>query len=233
MSKIVKLNKYHRLKNLPKQDSRFRKILSHLIFFFLITRVTPRKNRLTVKDYLKSQEVIKRGDVILVGNFRTISRFFMGKFFTHSLLYTGNGECVHADADGVDTLDFKELFDQYDTMMILRPKINDSFEEKVNKAVMFARKQIGKPYDFYLENYDDRYFCTMLINESFASADFKTGVDTPIANRRDFFWVFWRIKNVLKADDFLKGNFEKIFISKSVEKENFNFQQLKNNIEWV
>lgn len=233
MSKIVKLNKYHRLKNLPKKDSKFRKILSHIIFFFLVTRITPRKNRLTVKDYLNSQEVLRNGDVVLVGNFRTISRFFMGKFFTHSLLYTGNGICVHADADGVDTLEFKELFDQYDTMMILRPKIEEQAEEKITEVINFAKKQIGKPYDFYLENYDDRYFCTMLINESFDSAGFKTGVDTPIANRRNFFWVFWRIRNVLKADDFLKGNFGAVFISESVKSKDYKIKQLQNIIEWA
>lgn len=110
MTKIFRLNNYHRINNFPNRHSIFKKILSQTLFFILVTKLTMRKNHLEEEDYDQAEKLIKRGDLVLVGGFRSISGLFMGKFFTHSLLYVGNGECIHADADGVDTISFKELF---------------------------------------------------------------------------------------------------------------------------
>lgn len=187
-----------------------------------------RKNHLEEDDYLSAKELIQRGDLVLVGGFRAISGLFMGKFFTHSLLYVGQGECIHADADGVDTISFQELFSAYDTLIILRPKINDNYEETIDKVIDFAQKQMGKPYDFYLEHRHDRYFCTQLINDSFKDAGFDTGVGIKDEIRQNFLYIFWRIRRVVRADDFLRGNFSTIFISRSLKAKNQEIQKLKN-----
>jgi hypothetical protein len=228
MIKIFKLNKYHRINNFPKRSSFFKRVLSQALFIFLVTKVTMRKNHLEEDDYLSAKELIQRGDLVLVGGFRAISGLFMGKFFTHSLLYVGQGECIHADADGVDTISFQELFSAYDTLIILRPKINDNYEETIDKVIDFAQKQMGKPYDFYLEHRHDRYFCTQLINDSFKDAGFDTGVGIKDEIRQNFLYIFWRIRRVVRADDFLRGNFSTIFISRSLKAKNQEIQKLKN-----
>lgn len=227
MTKIFRLNNYHRINNFPNRHSIFKKILSQAVFIVLVTKLTMRKNHLEEEDCLKAEKMIQRGDLVLAGGFRSISGLFMGKFFTHSLLYVGNGECIHADADGVDTISFKELFTAYDTLTILRPKIKDDYENSIDKVVEFARQQMGKPYDFYLEQRSDRYFCTQLINNSFASVGFDTGVGIKEEIRQDFLWLFWRIRRVVKADDFLRGNFEVIFISKSLDEKNQEIKRLR------
>lgn len=227
MNKIARLNNYHRINNFPKKISIFKRILSQIIFFILVTRITIRKNHLEEEDYLSAKESIKIGDLILVGGFRTVSGLFLGRFFTHSLLYAGNGECIHADTDGVDDISFKELFSAYDNLIVLRPKITDNHEKTVNETIAFARQQIGKPYDFYLEHRRDRFFCTNLIIAAFEHAGFDTGVGIKDKVRQNFLWIFWRIRKVTRADDFLKGNFEAVFISKSLQEKNQEIARLR------
>ncbi|MEI7452522.1 MAG: YiiX/YebB-like N1pC/P60 family cysteine hydrolase [Candidatus Falkowbacteria bacterium] len=217
--KIFKLNNYHRINNFPERSSLFKKILSQVVFLILVTKITRRKNRLGKKDYFAAKEIIKPGDLVLVGGFRTVSGFFMGKTFTHSLLYIGDGQCIHADADGVDTITFAELFLAYDTMVILRAKIEYDYEAVIQKVITFAKSQIGKPYDFYLEHRRDRYFCTQLINVAFKNAGFDTGVGNGLRIKKHFLWILWRIKRVVKAGDFLHGNFKIVFKSKSLKRK--------------
>lgn len=228
MTKIFRLNAYHRINNFPKRISIFKRILSQFIFAFLVTKITLRKNHLEEVDYLLADKLIQKGDLILVGGFRAVSGLFMGKFFTHSLLYIGEGDCIHADADGVDTISFAELFMAYDTLIILRPKIKENYTETINQAINFAQKQIGKPYDFYLEHRHDRYVCTQLINVSFKNAGFDTGVGIRDEIRQNFLWIFWRIRKVVRADDFLRGNFETIFVSQSLKEKNQEIEKLSN-----
>ncbi len=226
MTKIFRLNNYHRIDNFPKKISRFKRILSQAIFIFLVTKITLRKNHLEEADYLAADKLIQPGDLILAGGFRAVSGIFMGKFFTHSLLYIGHGECIHADSDGVDTIPFKELFTAYDNLTILRPEIKQDYQETIKKTIAFAQAQIGKPYDFYLEHRHDRYFCTQLVNESFKSAGFDTGVGIKDKIRQNFLWIFWRIRKVVRADDFLRGNFTTIFISHSLEEKNEEIKKI-------
>lgn len=217
MSKLLKLDSYHLLNNFPRNSSFFKRALSQLVFLLLATKVTRRKNRLTDADYRLASEVIVKGDIVLVGGFRSVSGLFLGKFFTHILLYQGDGVCIHAGADGVDTVGLDELFGQYDNLVVLRPEIeNISDKERIiNETLSFVQKQLGKPYDFYLENKVDRYYCTYLINTAFLRAGYDTGLKAVKWGRKAF--LFIRIHRALRADDFLLGNFRLIFSSDSLK----------------
>jgi hypothetical protein len=227
MSKIDKLNSYHRINNFPKKFPAYKRLLSQAVFVFLITKLTGRPNYLEEADLVLATEAIQPGDLVLAGGFRSVSGIFMGKIFTHSLLYIGGGECIHADADGVDILPFNELFTAYDTLTILRPEIKGDREGALSKVIAFAKDQIGKPYDFYLEYGDDRYFCTRLISVAYASGGFDAGIELKEKVRRDFFSIFSRIRRVAKADDFLRGDFQTVFISKSAKRKHKEIERLK------
>ena len=126
---------------------------------------------------IMNDKLIKKGDIVLVGDFKPLSGLFMGKYFTHSLLYIGSNKCIHAGVTtGVRKILFKKIFKQYDTCMILRPNIKNYYNQVIEEAIEFAQRQIGKPFDFFLEDNDDSYFCTNLINCSFSSAGFDTGI---------------------------------------------------------
>jgi hypothetical protein len=228
MSKLEELDNYHLISNFPKNLSLFRRFLSQLAFLLLATKVTKRKNRLTVVDYRQASEIIEKGDVILAGGFRSVSGLFLGKLFTHILLYQGEGQCIHASADGVDTVGLDELFDSYDNLAILRPRINDdaATEKMIEVALSFAQEQIGKPYDFYFKHTSDRYYCTFLIDTAFSRAGFDTGLKIEYRRKKPF--LFARIHKALKADDFLHGNFHQVFISDSLKGREAELDKLRN-----
>lgn len=229
MSKLVKLDSYHLINNFPKNSSFIKRVLSQLTFLLLATKVTRRKNRLTVVDYRQASEIIAKGDVILAGGFRSVSGLFLGKIFTHILLYQGKGVCIHAGADGVDTVGLDELFDSYDNLAILRAKIDDGADREkiISNVLSFAKEQIGKPYDFYFKHTNDRYYCTYLINKAFSRAGFDTGLKIEPRAKKHF--LFIRIHRALKADDFLHGNFQPVFISGSLRGREIELEKLKNS----
>lgn len=200
--------------------------LAKLLFGIFSIKISWRKNNLSQQDYLLSKKIIKTGDLVLVGNFKEISGLFIGKYFTHSLLYIGAGECVHAGKDGVRKILFEDIFSKYDTCMILRPNIGKDYNRVVFKAVKFAKKQIGKPYDIFLEADGRGYFCTHLINISFLNAGFDTGILNRVEAKRGLFHIFSRIKRAPRADQFLGANFSKVFVSCDIE-NNRNIYSIK------
>lgn len=227
MSKLMKLDSYHLINNFPQNSSFFRRALSQLVFLLLATKVTRRKNRLTVADYRQASGIIEKGDVILTGGFRSVSGLFLGKLFTHILFYQGDDICIHAGADGVDTVGLDELFDQYDNLVVLRAEIENGADRErvVNEALSFVREQLGKPYDFYFENKIDRHYCTYLINTAFTHAGFNTGLVSEHRPEKPFLFV--RIHKALRADDFLHGNFYRVFASDSLKGREAELERLK------
>lgn len=221
MSKFIKSNNYHVVNNFPKDFSFFSKALSNIAFFILTTKTTNRQNLLTKEDQFSAKKVIQKGDIILAGDFSRISRFFTGKFFTHTLLYIGENNCIHATIDGVGTISFDKLFSEYDTLLIIRPNIKDNIEKTIENAVSFATQKIGLAYNFYFEHRYDRYICTQLINKSYRQSGFNLSVGPKRKREKGRFRIFSRIHRVIKADDFLKGDFKIIYTSKEIRKPNY------------
>lgn len=221
-----KSNKYHLISNFPKGSSFFKRVISQLAFLFLVTKLTKRQNYLTEADYFRTLNVIKKGDIILVGGFRSVSGLFLGKNFTHSLLYQGNNKCIHASVDGVAIVELSELFMEYDNLSILRPQIIKDSEKVIEKALNYAQEQLGKPYDFYFEDISDRHYCTLLINTAFSQAGFDTGLKFNNLNKRSF--LLARLYNVTKADIFLQGNFQLVFLSSRLKDKKLEITNLKN-----
>lgn len=219
ISKIIKSNNYHLVNNFPHNFSIFRRAFSNIAFFILTTKTTRRKNLLTQEDFISAKEVVQKGDVILVGDFRRISRFFTGKFFTHALLYADENKCIHANVDGVSTTLFEKLFEEYDTLLVMRPQIKQNFNQTINNVIAFASQQIGIAYNFYFEYRQDRYICTQLIETSFQKSGVSINIGDKHKTKENRFRIFSRIRRVIKADDFLKGDFEILFVSKEIKQQ--------------
>lgn len=207
-----------------------KKIFSQVALGFFNLKITIRSNNLKYKDYLRSRKLITKGDIVLVGDFKPLSGLFMGKYFTHSLLYIGAGKCIHAGpSSGVRKILFRKIFKKYDTCMILRPNIVNNHDKVVDDAIDFAQRQLGKPFDFFLEANEDSYFCTNLINCSFSSAGFDTGIQSNKEVKKGIVNIFGRIKKVARADHFMKANFSKVFVSEDLENNKlmFSFKKMK------
>lgn len=219
MSKLIKSSNYHLVNNFPKDFSIFRRAISNIAFFILTTKITVRSNLLTKEDKILAKKVIKKGDVVLVGDFRRLFRFFTGDFFTHTLLYTGNDQCIHANVDGVSTTSFDKLFEEYDTLLIMRPKIKNNFRQTIENVIAVAYKKLGMAYNFYFEYRHDRYICTQLIESSFLESGFNLNIRDKYKSKKGRFAIFSRIRRIVKADDFLKGNFQIIYTSKAAKRQ--------------
>lgn len=137
-------------------------LYANLVYQIGLIPITVRKAQLTHREYVESAPLLRRGDIVLVGQSRYVSALFIRGVFTHSLIYIGDGECIEARGRGVHLVSYESLFSHYDRLAILR--VDGLTEEQANGVVDFALEHIGDPYDFWLDYTDRRaWFCTELI----------------------------------------------------------------------
>jgi hypothetical protein len=213
--------KCHVIRNFPKNFPLYKKIIYNIIYFLTGIIYHPRKNLLSKKDLFKSRLKLKKGDIVLVGNLKETSSLVIGGLFTHSAIYIGHKAFINAVADGVKYMSLHHVFSEYDTLAILRlPKHIENRRKIIHDTIKFAKKQIGKPYDFDFSKGEEKFFCTELVNSAFHHAGYKTGV----ATFGRFSGVSGKIeksissaRKALRPDQFIKGNFIVVFISHNLE----------------
>ncbi len=179
--------KYHWIQNFPKKAGLFWKIWANLVFFIGVTQFSFRKNKLKAKNLKILLERAKKGDIILLGAHRKLAALFIGGKYTHSSIYTGNGLCVHANADGVEEITLEAIFKEYDSIQCLR--IQEKFS--INKLLDFLKCNLGKPYDyeFVLEkNHPKAFYCSELVYDAFKAA----GVEIQIPENSRLHPMFFR-----------------------------------------
>lgn len=197
---------YHRhiIKNFPYDYPLWKKILANLVFFFGATIIHSRNNLLTESDLKKAKNILKKGDVILVGGLKRLSSLAIRGPVTHTILYTGWNCAIHSIADGVVTIHLHDLLCEYDTMIILRHR--KANRKKIKKVIDYAFDKIGKPYDFEFNLKKDRFYCTELIYHAFKSA----GLEIEIKNKN----------KIIRPVDLIGGNFELVFKSHNLKINN-------------
>jgi hypothetical protein len=156
--------KYHFITNFPPNYPFYKKIIANLMFFFGATIIHPRQNWLTKKDLKKTAKKIKKGDVVIVGGLRRLSKIFIDDIFTHVLIYIGKRKFIHAIADGVRVDSMHDVFCEYDSLIILRP---NNYKKYKKTFIKTAIRQIGKPYNFEFTDKKNSFYCIQLINYCF------------------------------------------------------------------
>lgn len=201
---------HHKIDNFPKDASTWHKVKANVLFALGITKMTWRKPHLTRKDRRRARKIVRRGDIILVGAHRRLSSLAVHGVVTHSLLYIGKKRVIHAAGDGVEKADYRYLFKEYDTMIILRPRA--AKQKDIQGAIDFAESQIGKPfdYDFEFEQESKKLFCSELVNKSYLAAGFETGFSDERRSVRDY------LITPHHPSRFLEANFDVVFFSHSV-----------------
>jgi len=122
---------------------------------------------LNEKDIEIAKEILKPGDVVLVGTIGTMSHEQIGGPVTHAMFYLQEGVFLHSARDGVEKINQDVVFKKYQTMAILRPKEDYNAEDLTS----FALSQQGKPYDTRFEmDDDDAFYCTELVARSLEEA---------------------------------------------------------------
>ena len=216
----------HKITNFTPKASIFHKIMANIIFAVSIIKYKRRKNYLTEKDYRRSKKFIRLGDLILVGNHRQVSSVFIGGIFTHAILYAGKNSIIHTTGDGVEKISYKDLFDEYDTLLIMRPKKIDS--KKAKLAIEFAKKQIDKPFNFELatlspKDDQERFFCTQLVHASYQFANIDIDIKSSINNSGI-------MALPMRPNKFINNKFDIVYVSKSIRKHVHGRFTLNNKI---
>lgn len=158
--------KYHLIKNFPKNYPWYKKIYANLLFFFGAIIIHPRDNWLTKADLWRAFRVLRKGDIVLVGGLRELSKIFIDDIFTHSLIYVGGRRFVNSRIDGVKIDSLHEVFCRYDDLIVLRHKSfsKKNGNKKRKSFVKCAIAQVGKPYDFEFSGKKGSFYCVQLVN---------------------------------------------------------------------
>jgi hypothetical protein len=133
--------------------------------------------------YIFEKNLLKAGDIILTAQMRAISkavRISTLSKFSHAILYVGDGSFIHSDSQGVHSNNIQRLiFDSKKHAEVYRV-LNMGY---VDKAVMFARSQIGISYSLkeairtknplYNGEKLNRQFCSRLVAQPYEYAGLK------------------------------------------------------------
>jgi len=165
-------------------------------------------------------KILKKGDVVLVGGLRRLSKIFIDDVFTHSLIYVGGRKFVHSVADGVEFDSLHAVFCEYDDIVILRHKsfLQENGKKKRDAFVKCAIEQIGKPYDFDFAGGKGSFYCAQLINYSADKSGIKVlEFDNPK-------------KHILYPRSFLNKYFDVVFVSHNLKFDGADNKKTKGRV---
>lgn len=221
------------LTNFPDDYPSYKKIFLNVVFNLAGFMLFPRKNLLSKVDIVSCKKTIKKGDIILVGNMRTVFGAVLADPITHAALAVDNKRVVHATLHGVEFKSLKEVYVYYDTIAILRIPMNVSNRGKIIKyALKVARGHLGKPYNYYYRDTKTQFFCSGFVNDLLNNAGgnygYSTRVDTHARTTNlidnfgfkiDYKHGSKTVLNALKPAKLLGGNFDIKFISHNLRYE--------------
>lgn len=214
---------YKIIRNHPKNYGFIKKLAVEIIYLITITNVRLRENLLKFSNYKIIQMNLKRGDVVLLGDLKTVVSLFADGPFTHSAIYLGRNKFIHAVGDGVSYMKLNKIFKEYDTIAIFRiPKYVKHKKKIISKAIKFAKNQLGKPYNYLLKKTSGKFFCTQLVNESFKHAGYDTGLLTFYDNpklRSKILKIINDEGDILHPMLFLKSTFDLKYMSPNIKVE--------------
>ncbi|PIN87949.1 hypothetical protein COV12_01215 [Candidatus Woesearchaeota archaeon CG10_big_fil_rev_8_21_14_0_10_32_24] len=220
-----KIKQFHLITNFPKNYPFHKKILANIGFIITGIIIHPRKNLLSHKDTIKARFILRKGDVVLLGDLKKVSSLIIRGPFTHATIYAGRKRFIEAVQEGVRYTTFHHLFTTYDTLLIMRiPKKTKDRKKKIKAAIEIAKKQIGKPYDFDFSGKANNFFCTELVNYSFKKAKHDTKLESVSKFKKmekDFVKKYISASHALHPVKFAEeGNFDIIFMSHNLQSKN-------------
>jgi uncharacterized protein YycO len=221
--KLLKIGKRYWpeiIENFPEDYPIERRVLANAVNYVGDIKLENRKSFLSKQDYKIAKKKLKMADIVLVGDMKSASSLFIGGPLTHTLIYIGKKKFIHAEGPGVNIIKLSKVIKKYDSMMILRP-----YERKLsrlNRVIQYARKQLGKPYDFEFGAGTDKFYCSDLIYNSYEAA----GINLKIKKPKRFkisIPTLWN-SQVLHPMDFMRGRVRVVFKS-------HNLKILKGKVE--
>lgn len=130
-----------------------------------------------LEDAKALEELAEPGDIILSANkntplYQMATKAGFGSDWGHVSLYVGEGRRIDAGPKGVEE---RDVFDNGSHFALIKPKYKNDADRW--KAVSYAYKALGTPYDFLSRNQGDSVTCTDLVVQAINQGDSKFSVD--------------------------------------------------------
>jgi hypothetical protein len=211
------------VKNFSPGYPAIKRMWANFCYMFFGIILFPRKNLLTKKDFSLFRSNIRKGDVLLVGNLQSLFSKTLKDPITHSALVVDPRTVIHATcANGVEKKPFKEMLATYDTMVLMRIPCCKGRSSYISKAVSYAEKSLGKPYNFSFQVTDDSVYCSALVNDALLAGGYDTGLKTSKGR-----YVIPGVKgplsailSMIKPGDFVRGNLSVVCTSHNIAVKN-------------
>jgi uncharacterized protein YycO len=134
-----------------------------------VSKISPAPKKIKANDY---RDLLAKdfgaGTVLLTRTTGSLSNAFIPDYWSHAAICTANGTVIEAAArGGVVETDIIDFMLHKDFIVACTPKFANLSERE--KAVEFARLQLGKPYDFKFQYSDVKsFYCSELIYWSYS-----------------------------------------------------------------
>ncbi len=130
-----------------------------------------------IEDAAEIDRLAEPGDIILsteksVPFYSALAKAALDSDFGHASLYVGHGRVIEAGPSGVKE---RKLFSNGSHFTLLKPHYKNETDRW--KAVDYAYKSVGKPYDWLSENNGEALTCTDLIMNAMAQGDTEVRVE--------------------------------------------------------
>jgi uncharacterized protein YycO len=145
--------------------------------------------KISPKQVEEIKSLIKPGDIILETDHRypglqMLEKAAAGSDFSHAAYYVGDNKLIEANCCepsgvGVTEKTLDEFLAYNQSIEVIRPDYKS--EEDIKAGINYAYKQLGKPYDSYLNSKnDDEQYCSELVWRSLTAGP--NPMDVPSMN---------------------------------------------------
>ncbi len=118
--------------------------------------------------YFHLRDRLKPGCVLLSRVRGEFSNFFIPGFFSHAAIYTGRETVIEAVTAGVRETDLVTFLTRKDYVVVVDP-IWPTESERA-RAIAWATRQLGKPYDYEIELGYKTFYCFELTYAAYKEA---------------------------------------------------------------
>ena len=128
----------------------------------------PKQRCIKASDVFSLKSILLPGDVLLTYSLGELTNKFIEGQYKHCAMYAGAERVIEAVGSGVRGESLEDFCASKDLIGVFRARFCD--EATAKKAVQFAEKQIGQPYDYSFEPNEKAFYCAELVATAYMFA---------------------------------------------------------------
>lgn len=162
--------------------------------------------KMSAAHYHSIRFKINPGTVLLSQTDGEFSNLFIPGFWSHAAIVSENLTVIEATSHGVVETDLIDFIMKKDTVVALEPLFADA--DQMIQAMVVAKLQMGKSYDFELNRTDiEKFYCSELVYFAYDKAvqhspfKLRTTLGRETVTPQDFFDAKKKFKQVWHSDN--------------------------------